>query len=87
MPRSTPCPLALHGRYRRFEFSLDMAPVNPHLLGTTGAGEDESIARVGMKAAATIHTATGLWCKVRERDTAAADAAAEAARVREPQPA
>mmetsp|Transcript_114952 Transcript_114952/g.199267 ORF Transcript_114952/g.199267 Transcript_114952/m.199267 type:complete len:714 (-) Transcript_114952:203-2344(-) len=53
--------------FRRFEFELDMDPVNPHLLGTTPPGEDESIARVGMKAAATIHTAKGLWCKVKER--------------------
>ncbi|KAL1503811.1 hypothetical protein AB1Y20_012278 [Prymnesium parvum] len=52
---------------RRFEFDLDMEPVNPQLLGVEGPGEDQSIARVGMKAAATIHTAKGLFCKVRER--------------------
>jgi cytochrome P450 len=57
--------------YRRFEFSLDMEPVNPDLLSTVPPGEDESIARVGMKAAATIHTATGLWCKVKERQHSA----------------
>ncbi|KAL3914371.1 MAG: hypothetical protein SGPRY_007649 [Prymnesium sp.] len=44
-----------------------MDPVNPELLGKEGPGEDQSIARVGMKAAATIHTSKGLWCKVRER--------------------
>mmetsp|Transcript_62184 Transcript_62184/g.110179 ORF Transcript_62184/g.110179 Transcript_62184/m.110179 type:complete len:93 (+) Transcript_62184:353-631(+) len=49
---------------RRFEFDLDMEPVNPQLLGVEGPGEDQSIARVGMKAAATIHTAKGLFCKV-----------------------
>lgn len=57
--------------FRRFEFSLDMEPVNPDLLATIKPGEDESIPRVGMKAAATIHTATGLWCKVKKRELAA----------------
>lgn len=52
---------------RRFEFKLDMEPVNPDLLGKGKPGEDESIARVGMKAAATIHTSKGLFCKVIER--------------------
>ena len=60
--------------YRRFDFELDMAPVNPDLLakqqakGSTAGDIDESIARVGMKAAATIHTAKGLFCKVKARD-------------------
>ena len=46
-----------------------MDPVNAALLEKAHEpNEDESIARVGMKAAATIHTATGLFVKVVERE-------------------
>ena len=50
---------------RRFEFDLDMDPVYPAKLDPNNP--DKSIGMVGMKAAATIHTATGLKCRVRER--------------------
>jgi len=50
---------------RRFEFDLDMAPVAPEKIDPNNP--DQSIGTVGMKAAATIHTATGLWMRVRER--------------------
>jgi len=50
---------------RRFEFELDMDAVAPEKLDA--ANPDKSIGTVGMKAAATIHTADGLFCKVRER--------------------
>ena len=50
---------------RRFEFDLDMDPVYPAKLDPNNP--DKSIGMVGMKAAATIHTATGLNCRVRER--------------------
>jgi len=50
---------------RRFEFDLDMQPVAPAKLDPNNP--DKSIGTVGMKAAATIHTADGLWCRVRER--------------------
>eukprot|EP00929_Paragymnodinium_shiwhaense_P058746 TRINITY_DN29435_c0_g1_i1.p1 TRINITY_DN29435_c0_g1~~TRINITY_DN29435_c0_g1_i1.p1 ORF type:complete len:753 (+),score=223.63 TRINITY_DN29435_c0_g1_i1:55-2259(+) len=64
---------------RRFEFELDMEPVNPELMkkGPEQPGDEMSVAHVGMKAAATIHTATGLFCKIKERfpeDSAASDA-------------
>lgn len=52
---------------RRFEFELDMPLHKPDLLKTIPKGEDESVARVGMKAAATIHTSKGLWCQIKER--------------------
>ena len=50
---------------RRFEFDLTMEPVAPEKLDPNNP--DKSIGTVGMKAAATIHTATGLFCRVRER--------------------
>ena len=50
---------------RRFEFDLEMKPVYPDCLDPNNP--DKSIGMVGMKAAATIHTAEGLFCKVRER--------------------
>ena len=50
---------------RRFEFELSMDPVYPEKFDDTNP--DKSIGMVGMKAAATIHTATGLFCKVKER--------------------
>ena len=52
---------------RRFEFELDMQPLNSGMLAKIPEGDDESVARVGMKAAATIHTSKGLYCKVKER--------------------
>lgn len=52
---------------RRFEFDLEMpnGPVNPDKLDPNNP--DKSIGMVGMKSAATIHTATGLFCKIKER--------------------
>ena len=50
---------------RRFEFELSMDPVYPEKFDDNNP--DKSIGMVGMKAAATIHTATGLFCKVKER--------------------
>jgi cytochrome P450 len=50
---------------RRFEFELSMDPVYPERFDDNNP--DKSIGMVGMKAAATIHTATGLFCKVKER--------------------
>lgn len=52
---------------RRFEFELAMpnGPVNPEKLDPNNP--DKSIGMVGMKSAATIHTATGLFCRVKER--------------------
>ena len=50
---------------RRFEFELAMDPVAPAKLDPNNP--DKSIGEVGMKAAATIHTATGLFCRVKER--------------------
>ena len=60
-----------------------MDPVNAALLEKAHEpNEDESIARVGMKAAATIHTATGLFVKVveRERPEGGSEVAREGAR-------
>ena len=42
-----------------------MDPVYPDRFDDNNP--DKSIGMVGMKAAATIHTATGLFCKVKER--------------------
>jgi len=52
---------------RRFEFDLEMpnGPVNPGKLDPNNP--DKSIGMVGMKSAATIHTATGLFCRIKER--------------------
>ena len=52
---------------RRFEFELAMpnGPVKPEMLDPNNP--DKSIGMVGMKSAATIHTATGLFCRVKER--------------------
>ena len=52
---------------RRFEFELEMpdGPVNPAKLDPDNP--DKSIGTVGMVSAATIHTATGLFCRVKER--------------------
>jgi len=52
---------------RRFEFDLEMpnGPVYPEKLDPNNP--DKSIGMVGMKSAATIHTATGLFCRVKER--------------------
>jgi len=52
---------------RRFEFELAMpnGPVRPEMLDPNNP--DKSIGMVGMKSAATIHTATGLFCRVKER--------------------
>jgi len=50
---------------RRFEFELSMDPVAPEKLDPNNP--DKSIGTVGMKAAATIHTAEGLFCRVKER--------------------
>jgi len=52
---------------RRFEFDLEMpnGPVNPDKLDPNNP--DKSIGMVGMKSAATIHTATGLFCRIKER--------------------
>jgi len=52
---------------RRFEFDLEMpnGPVYPDKLDPNNP--DKSIGTVGMKSAATIHTATGLFCRVKER--------------------
>jgi len=52
---------------RRFEFDLEMpnGPVYPDKLDPKNP--DKSIGMVGMKSAATIHTATGLFCRVKER--------------------
>lgn len=50
---------------RRFEFELTMDPVAPQKLDPNNP--DKSIGLVGMKAAATIHTADGLYCRVKER--------------------
>ena len=50
---------------RRFEFELDMEDVAPDKLDESNP--DKSIGKVGMKAAATIHTAEGLYCRVKER--------------------
>lgn len=52
---------------RRFEFDLEMpdGPVNPAKLDPDNP--DKSIGTVGMVSAATIHTATGLFCRVKER--------------------
>ncbi|KAL1495664.1 hypothetical protein AB1Y20_016530 [Prymnesium parvum] len=57
LPHITSPPLATSAR-DRFELDLDMVPVNPQLLGVGGPCEDQSIARVGMKAAATLHGPT-----------------------------
>jgi cytochrome P450 len=51
--------------YRRFEFTLDMEPTKPEQLKSVPEGQDDSVYTVGMKAAATIHTSKGLWCKVK----------------------
>ena len=52
---------------RRFEFDLEMpnGPVYPDKLDPNNP--DKSIGMVGMKSAATIHTATGLFCRIKER--------------------
>jgi len=52
---------------RRFEFDLEMpnGPVNPDKLDPNNP--DKSVGTVGMSSAATIHTATGLFCRVKER--------------------
>jgi len=52
---------------RRFEFDLEMpnGPVYPEKLDPDNP--DKSIGTVGMKSAATIHTATGLFCRIKER--------------------
>jgi len=52
---------------RRFEFDLEMpnGPVYPEKLDPSNP--DKSVGMVGMKSAATIHTATGLFCRVKER--------------------
>ena len=52
---------------RRFEFELEMpnGPVYPEKLDPNNP--DKSVGMVGMKSAATIHTATGLFCRVKER--------------------
>jgi len=52
---------------RRFEFDLEMpnGPVYPEKLDPNNP--DKSVGMVGMKSAATIHTATGLFCRVKER--------------------
>ena len=52
---------------RRFEFDLEMpnGPVCPEKLDPNNP--DKSIGTVGMVSAATIHTATGLFCRVKER--------------------
>ena len=53
--------------FRRFEFDLEMpnGPVYPEKLDPDNP--DKSIGMVGMKSAATIHTATGLFCRMKER--------------------
>jgi len=58
---------------RRFEFDLEMpnGPVYPEKLDPNNP--DKSIGMVGMKSAATIHTATGLFCRVKERFPAQTD--------------
>jgi cytochrome P450 len=52
---------------RRFEFELEMpnGAVYPDKLDPNNP--DKSIGMVGMKSAATIHTATGLFCRIKER--------------------
>jgi len=52
---------------RRFEFELEMpnGPVYPDKLDPNNP--DKSVGMVGMKSAATIHTATGLFCRIKER--------------------
>lgn len=52
---------------RRFEFDLEMpnGPVYPEKMDPNNP--DKSTGLVGMKSAATIHTATGLFCRVKER--------------------
>ena len=52
---------------RRFEFDLEMpdGPVCPEKLDPNNP--DKSVGTVGMVSAATIHTATGLFCRVKER--------------------
>lgn len=50
---------------RRFDFELAMDPVAPEKIDPNNP--DRSVGVVGMKAAATIHTAEGLFMRVKER--------------------
>ena len=50
---------------RRFDFELAMDPVAPEKIDPNNP--DRSVGVVGMKAAATIHTAEGLFMRVEER--------------------
>lgn len=58
---------------RRFEFDLDMpnGPVCPEKLDPNNP--DKSVGTVGIVSAATIHTATGLFCRIKERFPGATD--------------